>query len=231
MSGSVYLERGGQELSSRVGKPEMSHSNTLLSDIDETLAEAGLTLEDVDLFSCASGPGSFTGIRIGIATLKGLAATLGKPSIGIPTLHAVAHAAGPSPMTIALLPAGRGEVFAQLFSVSSESVVTEQDTAAHLSPQKLMERYGGLRDVLWAGPGADAHEGLLKEEARHRGFEFASENESGPGWRISAPCGNLAKNVAALARDSYNTEAAYSAESLHAIYVRPSDAELKQQCR
>src|SRR6185295_10462844 len=90
MGGSVWLGFGTVELATRIGDPKVSQSATLLQDINDCLDEAGVKLAEVDLFACASGPGSFTGLRIGIATLKALAASLGRPSIGVPTLHAVA---------------------------------------------------------------------------------------------------------------------------------------------
>ena len=77
--------------------------------------------------------------------------SLGRPCVGIPTLQAVAHAGGSSAATVALLPAGRGEVFAQMFSVSEDGIVAELDSAAHLSPPALLARYGGLKNLKWAG--------------------------------------------------------------------------------
>ncbi|HKP45938.1 MAG TPA: tRNA (adenosine(37)-N6)-threonylcarbamoyltransferase complex dimerization subunit type 1 TsaB [Pyrinomonadaceae bacterium] len=217
LGGSVCVTRRGEELSVRAGSPAISHSNTLLRDIDETLKSANVRLQDVDLFACAAGPGSFTGLRIGIATVKALAATLERPLIGIPTLHAVAHAAGPSQATVALLPAGRGEVFAQLFSVSEQLDVNERDRPGHLSPQKLMERYGDLRDVVWTGPGVTAQADFLKSS----GVEF----------QIAEQPPILARHVAALALRLYEAGNVQTPESLSAIYVRPSDAELKLECR
>ena len=156
LGGSVWLGRGPLELAAAVGDPAVSQSNSLLSDINRCLSDAGVSLDQVDLFACASGPGSFTGIRIGIATLKGLAATLNRPCLGIPTLEAVAHAAGESSAIVAVLPAGRGEVFAQMFSasnVSNQIVVSSSDQAAHLSPQKLIEKYGFTKGADLGRPG------------------------------------------------------------------------------
>ena len=227
LGGSVYVGRAGEELSSRTGTPEVSHSNTLLRDIDESLKDAGVTLADVDLFACALGPGSFTGIRIGIATVKALASTLDRPALGVPTLKAVAHAAGPSQTTVALLPAGRGELFAQAFSVSAEGDVVELDQAAHLSPQKLIEKYRNLTGVMWAGPGAELQSKFLQAAAAGLGFQFGEPD----GWTIFKGTPNLARHVAALALRSHQSQNLQTAESLSAIYVRPSDAELNQQCK
>lgn len=214
LAGSVALSRGEEIIAALTGDSAVSHSNTLLSDIDKVLAEARVELADVDLFAVATGPGSFTGLRIGIATVKGLAATLDRPTAGVPTLHAVALAAGPSPRTVALLPAGRGEVFAQLFSVTKEGLVTELDKATHISPSKLLEKYGSLESVLWCGPGAIANKALL-------------ENSASPEGRLAPAVANLATYVGRLAVMKFREQQLVDPDALQAMYVRPSDAELK----
>ena len=210
LAGSVALSRGDEVIAALAGDSRVSHSNTLLSDIDKVLAEAQVELADVDLFAVATGPGSFTGLRIGIATVKGLAATLDRPAAGVPTLQAVALAAGPSPRSVALLPAGRGEVFAQLFSVTKDGLVTELDKATHISPTRLLEKYGSLESVLWCGEGAITHQALLENKG------------------IVAPAvTNLAMHVAKLAFTKFRDQQLVHPDALQAIYVRPSDAELK----
>lgn len=239
MGGSVFVGRGKSQLATRNGDPQVSQSNSLLIDIDTILEEAGLSLQDVDLLACASGPGSFTGLRIGIATLKALAATLDRPCAGIPTLKAVAHAAGPSTATVALLPAGRGELFAQMFSVSDDETVTEIDSAAHLSPQRLVEKYAAFKDLTWAGPGAHQQREFLADYAQQLAIAFGedatdlpdSRQQRGNVWRLAAKETNLARHVAALALQLFERGEVQSAHSVQAIYVRPSDAELKEQCR
>lgn len=168
-------------------------------------------MPEIDLFAVASGPGSFTGLRIGIATVKGLASTLNQPCVGVPTLEAVALAGGESTRSVALMPAGRGEVFAQLFSVSKEGFVTALDQPTHISPRRLLEKYGSLEDVLWCGEGAIANSALLEK------------------GRIATPVSNLATYVAALALTRFRENQLQQPEALKAIYVRPSDAELKVQ--
>lgn len=238
LGGSVFVGRGRVQLASRRGDPQVSQSSSLLSDINDSLLEAGASLREVDLFACASGPGSFTGLRIGIATLKALAASLKRPCVGIPTLQAIALAAGPSSATLALLPAGRGEVFAQLFSVSEDDDVVELDVAAHLSPPGLVEKYGGMTKLRWAGSGAHLQRDFLKTYVQEQGVDFAEEAQidalrarsGGNLWQLAAPETNLAKHVAALALRAFQSGKVQSPDSLSAIYVRPSDAELKEQC-
>jgi tRNA threonylcarbamoyladenosine biosynthesis protein TsaB len=204
-------------IASRLGNANSSHSNTLLNDIDEMIREAGITIDDVDVFAAAIGPGSFTGLRIGLATTKGLAATLGRPCTGIPTLQAVALGAGPSAATVAMLPAGRGEVFVQLLRVVADRV-EPLDEAAHLSPEKVFRKYGSLERVLWAGEGALAQWGTINGWAQSRGSGVFE------GWRLAPIEKNLARHVVSLA---YQRGETVEPEMLRAIYVRPSDAELK----
>jgi tRNA threonylcarbamoyladenosine biosynthesis protein TsaB len=228
------------QLAARSGNPQVSQSSRLLQDINDSLKEADVSLKEVDLFACASGPGSFTGLRIGIATLKALAVSLKRPCVGIPTLQAIAHAAGYSSVTVAVLPAGRGEVFAQMFSVSNSEVVTEIDRAAHLSPQKLVERYAAFMNLKWAGNGAQLQRELLESYAQKHGITFVADEDESKNvaiepsaniWQLAAKEVNLAKHVAALALRAYETGKVISPHSLSAIYVRPSDAELNEQCR
>ncbi len=231
MGGGVCLTRGTTLLAARVGDSEVSQSKSLLQDIHESLEEAAVSLSNVDLLAAASGPGSFTGLRIGLATVKALAATLRIPCVGIPTLHAVAHAAGPSTATIALLPAGRGEVFLQLLSVSPDEDVTPLDEPAHLLPHKVLEKYGSLNTLKWSGPGAHLYRDIVKSYAREKGFDF--DDESSPetqlsqGWRLAPTQDHLSQHVAALALQKYKRHEVGDALLLSAIYVRPSDAELK----
>jgi len=214
LSGSVVLSRGEKIVAALAGDSGVSHSNTLLNEIDKLLSETQVDLSEIDLFAVATGPGSFTGLRIGIATVKGLAATLDRPCAGVPTLHAVALSAGASERTVALLPAGRGEVFAQLFSTTQDGLVTELDKATHISPQRLLAKYGSLENVLWCGEGAIAQRALL---------------ENHPGWQIALPSPNLATQIASLALRKFRQSELEHADALQAIYVRPSDAELKVQ--
>ena len=211
LAGSLALSRGDALLGASRSDAETSHSNTLLREIDRLLSTTQTQLRDVDLFAVAVGPGSFTGLRIGVATVKALAATLNKPTVGISTLEAIALAAGKSDATVALLPAGRGEVFVQMFSVDEKKLVTALDGPAHLTPERMLERYQSKGDLLWAGPGALAQQEVIEE-----------------GWNLAPQCENLAIYCGELALQKYRIGQVEQAHELRAIYVRPSDAELKK---
>ena len=229
LGGGVCLMLGERILASVPGDAKVSHSNTLLRDIDRVLKGSNLSIRNVDLFAATAGPGSFTGLRIGLATIKALAATLGRPCAGIPTLQAVALSAGPSNATIALLPAGRGELFAQLLSVSSVLEVREHDAAAHLLPLTVIENYGQSIDLTWAGAGAHLYRDLIRHRALLSDIRFAEDGADAGGWKLTKGKESLAEEIAALAWQRFQAGAADSADSLRAIYVRPSDPELREQ--
>ena len=214
LAGSIAIVRGEKVIGSSNGDPAVSHSNTLLADLDQLLARTKTALRDIDLFAVAAGPGSFTGLRIGIATVKALASTLARPTAAVPTLQAIALAGGSAEASVALLPAGRGEVFAQLFSVSNDGAVTARDDASHIPPQQMFDKYGSLETVLWCGEGAIAQRELIESAA------------AGKQWSIAPRPQNLARDVAALALRNFRAGQLVAPDALQAIYVRPSDAEL-----
>ena len=97
-----------------------THSETLLPMVDAALSVAGISADDIDLFAVSHGPGSFTGVRIGAATVKGLAFNKGKPVIGVSTLEALAENAMPAPEGTLIAPvmnARRGQLYNALFRV------------------------------------------------------------------------------------------------------------------
>jgi tRNA threonylcarbamoyladenosine biosynthesis protein TsaB len=234
--GSVSVSRGSEELGFEIGNSQISHSNTLLRDINKVLKESKTSVSDLQLLAAAAGPGSFTGLRIGLATIKALAATLELPCIGIPTLQAVARAAGKSRASVALLPAGRGELFAQMLSVLPDGSVLELDLPAHVSPQELRERYGYQTQIRWCGEGAHLHRDKIEDWAVQKGIDF-SEAQSDPinanenGWQLAALNPKLAQHVAGLALIQFEKGHAGDPNSLRALYVRPSEAELKSNVK
>lgn len=227
-AGSVALARGNEILCSAVGDAMASHSRDLISSVDNILQRAAVKLTDVDLFAAAVGPGSFTGLRIGLATVKSFAVCTGKRCAGVSTLAAIAHAAGESETTVSLLPAGRGEVFAQLFSVH-DGDVQELDGAAHLTLKLVLEKYGEARELVWAGEGAHQQIEPLLAEDRDRSFGKLAPGPSEPGWSLAPPVDQLAASIAALALKAYGNGNTVGPDELSAVYVRASDAEINER--
>jgi len=229
-AGSVSLARGGEILSAVLGDASASHSMDLIDNIERVLRQGNAELFDVDLFAVTVGPGSFTGLRIGLATVKGFAVCVQRPCAAVSTLAAVAHAAGASETTVSVLPAGRGEVYAQAFSVRGE-IVQALDGASHIKPTALSERYGHLGRVRWAGEGAHQHLETLRQCAVESRLEFVQRESGGEqiGWSLAPQPEYLANSVAVLALFDYRDGKATDANALRANYVRASDAEIHER--
>jgi tRNA threonylcarbamoyladenosine biosynthesis protein TsaB len=241
-AGSFAILKGARVLSRRAGNPDGSHSSDLLHYVREMLYETGLSLDQIDLFAVSAGPGSFTGLRIGLATVKSFAATLSRPCVGVQTLHAIAFAAGMSERTLALLPAGRGEVFAQMLAVNQKGDVIELEEPAHLAPQVLLKRVKKFPVLLLAGDGVQLMtDALLSDllggftesdslELTENENEVGLESRGKHSWLISQHSLPLAESIGALASSRFLKGEAVTPDLLRAIYVRPSDAELKGTC-
>jgi tRNA threonylcarbamoyladenosine biosynthesis protein TsaB len=236
-AGSLALLRGAEVVASSKGDDESSQSNVLLRQLDNLLKKNSCIVRDIELIIAALGPGSFTGLRIGLATVKALAATLGIPCYGVPTLEAVAASAGFSERVIATLPAGRGEVFSQLFAVDAANTVVVLNEATHLPPQTLLEKMKNEKALAWAGIGQQFTEAMLGSYAAGAGIVWrgretereAASKDKKDGWRLSAPIENLAQWVGmhGLQKRGSGNDAPVD-DGLQAIYVRPSDAELNK---
>lgn len=221
-------------------REQRGHSLMLLAEIDETLREAGVSLAEIELFAVAVGPGSFTGLRAALATVKAFASVQPRPVAAIPTLHAVAASAGASAQTVAAIPAGRGEVFAQMLAVGEDGRVEELTQPRHVSPAILIAQTlasDGL--IKWAGGGARAHVALMREVAAGEGITLVERGSHDPSliagrgrvWELATGVVDYAAEIAALSLISSRDGALVSAGELRAQYVRLSDAELKEQCR
>jgi tRNA threonylcarbamoyladenosine biosynthesis protein TsaB len=234
-AGSVCVVRGKTVLSSLSGDPDVSHSSDLLEKVDQVLRQSKTELSELNFLAAAVGPGSFTGIRIGLATIKALGVCLGLDCIGISTLAAIAHAAGASTQTATLLPAGRGEIYAQLFRVTADGATSPLESAAHLKLDDVLERYAEIESLKWAGEGALINAPLLKQRAQERGIGLNVDGNCSSGpvsaskCTLAAPSSKLAESVAALAWIEYQRGRRSAPNELRAIYVRPSDAELNKK--
>ena len=213
-AGGVAVARGETVLETTSGDASISHSTNLLEIIDGALRRAGVLLADIELFAVASGPGSFTGLRIGLATAKAFAVHLRRDVIGVSTLAAVAHSSKLDGNIVALLPAGRGEVFAQRFTLH-EGIVAPVDEPQHLTPRAVREKYAAVEGLQFAGDGVPMVKNSISDS--ETSILFASESPI------------LAPSIAVLGYRAYQDGKAVPPENLQAVYVRASDAEINER--
>ncbi len=238
LPGSISLCRGNEIRFEQMLDTGLSHSLTLLETVDEALTAGGADICDVDIFAVSSGPGSFTGLRIGLATVKAFGATFNSPCVGVPTLHAIAFSAGPSPSTLAMLPAGRGEIFAQLLNITEDGQVLELSDAVHLPPLKAIEKFSSIRNLRFAGKGASENFDIFRTKGESVGRPIVTFDvqggqpyPEGEQWSFFQGLYVLSTSVAMLALKEWFGGGRAGAGDLLPNYVRPSDPELKLLCR
>lgn len=127
-------------------------SDRVLALVERALAMAGLDLGACDAVAVSRGPGSLTGLRVGIGTALGLAAGAGKPVFGVSTLQALAAGAGGRSPVLALLDAGRGELYGGLFRPGEPPVLLGNERVG--APEEFARALEG-REVRIAGAGAE----------------------------------------------------------------------------
>ncbi|MDO8836681.1 MAG: tRNA (adenosine(37)-N6)-threonylcarbamoyltransferase complex dimerization subunit type 1 TsaB [Vicinamibacterales bacterium] len=228
-SGSHALVRDGAAIAQGVGDVNRTHAERLPGDVLGLLAGQGLGLGDVDLFAVATGPGSFTGLRIGIAAMQGLAFAAGRPIIGVSALHALARSALPH-LPVAAGHVGvwmdgqRGEIFAALFvarRTGDGPVTLEPDGEAVVGlPGDLASRWveRGVGGAVFTGDGAlryrDAVEGL-----------------AGLAALVVDPVPPIAGDVAWLATQRFQGGGTFHPHAIVPVYVRRPDVELARDRR
>ncbi len=208
---TVALCDDGRVLSETVVECGRAHAERLLSTVDWVLAEAGLALKDVDALAISKGPGSFTGLRVGVATWKGLALGAGLPLVGVPTLDALARVPALYTGTICpVLDAKMGEVFCAVYRY--EGGVRSKVAADRVCPvELLLNELDGI--VHFLGDGAQRYWSAIAER-----LPEAHLVSGGAGLpRASA----VAEEAVALLKTGAESDAAAVAP----VYLRKSQAE------
>jgi tRNA threonylcarbamoyladenosine biosynthesis protein TsaB len=220
-AGSCALLRDANVLSERISTDHEPYSASVLRDTEELLEGAHVSLEQIDLFAVDAGPGSFTGLRVGLATVKGWAEVLGKPIAAVSGLEALAAQASPSleagSFVAAVMDARRGQIFGGLYLAGNtrgilerigEEIVATADEFAEFVQGKL----AGRRLVL-----ACASPELVRPTIEGQGLE---------GWKVEVVSRVLAPVIGKLGYAKALRGEAVDALRLDANYIRRSDAEM-----
>ena len=221
-AGSVALRRAGTLLGEHVGCADVPHARRLPGEILDLMRVCRVPLGDVSLYAVASGPGAFTGLRIGIATIQGLAFAYGRPVVGISALEAIAHAvradaeAADLPLLAPWMDAARGEVFTSLFEAGADGRLACIEAPAVASPEATLARWSAAvsgRRVLFAGGGAVRYQHTIAAALGNLG-------QTVPQVPV------LAGVIADLAEAAAARGHAAPPHGLRPLYVRRPDAEL-----
>lgn len=198
-----------------------THSQTLLPMLDETAKMIELDLNTVDAIAVSGGPGSFTGLRIGSATAKGLGLALNKPLIHIPTLHGLAYNLyGTGSIVCPIMDARRGQVYTGIFEFDGNRLVVLEEQMA-VSIEELGEKLHGYdREIIFLGDGVPVFkEALIERIMAGRRISFAPANMNRP----------RAASVGALALRYYCEGRVESAADHRPDYLRMSQAERERK--
>ena len=215
---SAALCRDGELLGQYFQCAGLTHSRTLLPMAEELLRGTGTELRELDAVAVAAGPGSFTGVRIGVAAVKGLCWGAQLPAIGVSTLEAMAWhglAAAPGELVCCCMDARRDQVYNALFEISDGAPARLVPDRA-LSLEQLGAELAGMgRDVFLVGDGA----ALCREYLDERGIRCRLS----PGPLLNQSAWGVC--MAARSREPQ------PAENLLPVYLRLSQAERERQER
>jgi tRNA threonylcarbamoyladenosine biosynthesis protein TsaB len=219
-AGSVAVVRDGLVVETAAGDGSRTHGERLPGELLDLLARHGLSLREVDLFAVAAGPGSFTGLRVGIATIQGLALVTGRPVAPVPALDAlaaVAAATGPGDARLAAwIDAHRGEVFAGLYGGRPPIAILDPGIGA---PGEVLDRWAAEDrpgPIVFAGDGALRYRPLIAARLGSQAI-------------VIDPLPPLAPEIARRADTLAAAGRTVAPHAIVPIYIRRSDAELARE--
>ena len=213
-AGSTALVDDDKILAESVETGGLTHSKTMLPSVRRLLDQTGMNVKDLDLIVVTVGPGSFTGLRIGLSAAKGLAWAAGKPLVGVPSLDTLARNLPPAPHQFCpMIDARKGEVYAALYKHNPDKTVCRLTDFGAFKPDRLASL---IREkTIFFGDGARTWGGVLSKALGPR-YLRADEDLDFPRASTAARLGM-----------SLLTEGAESDPALILpIYIRPSEAEL-----
>ena len=221
VSASAALMKDGKLIGETYINAGLTHSQTLMTLIDGVLKNAGITFSDVDIAAVAHGPGSFTGIRIGVSAVKGLCFVNDTPCYGISTLEGLAHCADADSCIICpVMDARCMQVYTALFEKQNGEIVRLiEDTPMKLEELAVvLEGYD--KKILLLGDGADIAYKFLSEKCEN--ICIFSEV-----FKYQHACG-----IATAAQKKYNKGISpVNSEELLPVYLRLSQAERELKSR
>ena len=204
--GSVCIAEDREILGEVRLRRSVQHSDRLFRSVDFLLKSVPFGLPDIDLFVAARGPGSFTGLRVGLAAMEAFAAAHGKPGAGVSTLEALAWRCGMTERWIApVIDARRGEVYGAVYQRHSSGALIEVRPPAVMAPERWFASLPAS-EIVFCGDGSLRYRDLITH----------------PGWSLSEVDLYLAAALAELA-------VMPNCGPLSPLYVRRTEAEINRE--
>ena len=177
---SAAVIEDGRIIASAFTNIRMTHSQTLLPMMKKMLDEKGISVSDIDALAISRGPGSFTGIRIGISAVKGLAAPNSLPCYGVSTLHAIAENHRDFEGIIsAVMDARCNQVYNALFKAESGKITRLTEDRALMTSELLLELQNYNEKIIFSGDGAGLFEQYKSEKILVADTESRFQNAEG----------------------------------------------------
>ncbi len=212
------IMRNGEIAHSAAMRRGLTHSETIMPAVERALEESGMGCADIDVFAAVAGPGSFTGVRIGVCAVKGLAHAAGKPCCAVDSLEALAmNLFGSGAAACPILDARRGQVYCAAFDMTGgvpERMLPDQAMAL----DAFLELLPKDRRLIFLGDGAPLHAARISEALGNRAMIAPANLRD---LRPDAAC--------ALAEA--RPETWVEARLLTPIYLRPPQAERERARR
>lgn len=192
---------------------DRGHAENLVPMIKEVMENINLNMEDIDLYAVALGPGSFTGLRIGVATMKAFAHLFNKPIIGINTIEGLAYNLPFEDTVIPMIDARRNRVYTGIYSLNAGELIEEMPVDA-IDIDKLIEMIKDREDITVNGNGSIIYRDKLREKLGNR-VKFAKMGQNHP----------RGVSVAELALEKFKQGKRDDVFTLAPDYLRKSQAE------
>jgi len=190
----------------------LNHSEVILPAIDKALKKNNLKIKDIDLFACTVGPGSFTGVRLAVSTIKGMMLATSKPAVGVSTLASLAlNVSNTEKLICVVMDAGRGQVYTANFCYDKKGILQQTTKEIVIKPQILLA--DSDEEIICVGEGVIKYEDVI---LKHKKKNIIIDKRITPYIKAAA--------VGILGIEKYERRELLNVDTCIPVYLRSADA-------